>query len=132
MPAAVQTEVFAGDADPLEVLGGGEHPLDKLVVFVLDPPSFHQGLARLGYAIGEPVPNRLKLTEIEHPRRGRDGLDAVRNLRVAKPLADETGALRLEPTDLLSQLQPRLALVDRNTQPIELPLFKQSRHLQKV
>jgi hypothetical protein len=129
---AVQAEVFAGNADPLEVLGGGEHLLNELVVLVLDPLPLDQGLARFRHAIGEAVADRLQLTEIEHPRRGGDGLDAMGNLRVAKSLADEAGELRLEPGDLPAQLQPRLALVDRNAQPVEFPLSQQSRHPQKV
>lgn len=132
MPAAVQAEVFAGDADPLEVLGGGEHPLYELVVFVLDPLSLHQSAPRLRHAIGEPVPNHLELTQAEHPRRGGKGVDAMRDPGVAEPLADESGELRLEPGDLSPQLQPGLALVDRNTRSVELPLSQQSRHLQKV
>lgn len=132
MPTAVEAEVFAGDADPLEVLGGGEHPPDELVVLVLDPLSLYQRLPGLRRAVGEPVSNLLQLTQVEHPRRGSDGLDMVRNLGVAEPLADEAGELCLEPGDLAAQLQPRLALVDRNTQPVELPLSQQSRHLQKV
>lgn len=132
MAATGEPEVFAGDANPLEVLGCGEHLLDQLAVRVLDLLSLHQSATGVGNAIGEPVPNRLQLTEVEHPRSGSDGLDAVRNLRMAKTLADEFGELRLEPADLLAQLQPCLALVNRDVQPVESPLFQQSRHLQKV
>jgi hypothetical protein len=117
VPTAGKPEVFPGDANPLEVLRGGEHLLDQLVVLVLDPLALDQRLPRLSHAIGEPVPKRLQLTEIEHPRRGGDGLDAVRDLRVTEPLADETGELGLEAGDLPAQLQPRLALVDRTNQP---------------
>lgn len=127
--AAVQAEVLPGDANPLEVLRCGEHLLNELAVFVLDPPALHQGTPRFSHAIGEPVSNRLQLPQVENPRRGGDGLDAMRNLRVAETLADETGELRLEASDLPAQLQPRLALVNCNTQPVEFPLFQQSRHL---
>jgi len=130
--AAVQAEVFAGDADPLVVLGGGEHLPDELVVLVLDPLPLHQRLPRLGSAVGEAVADRLQLAEVEHPRRGGDGLDAVRDLGVAEALADEAGQLRLEPADLATQLQPRVALVDGDVQPVESPSFQQSRHLRKL
>jgi hypothetical protein len=122
VPTAGEPQVFPGDANPFEVLRGDKHPLDELAVLVLDPLSLHQGVPRLRRAIGEPIPNRLQLAEIERPRRGGDGLDAVRDLRVPKPLADKTGELCLEAGDLPAQLQPRLALVDRTIQPSEFLL----------
>ena len=132
MPAAVQAEVFAGDADPLEVLRRSEHPLDERVVLVLEPLPLHQRLPCLGDAVGKRVAHRLQLAEVEHPRRRADRVDAVRHLGVAEPLADETGELRLQPGDLATQLQPRLALVDADIQTLESPLSQQSRHLPKV
>ncbi len=130
MAAAGETEVLAADADPLEVLGSGEHPLHELAVRVLDPLPLHQGLSGLGCAIGKLVPNRLELAEIEHPRRRGGCLDPVRDLGMAESLADEAGELGLKPADLPAQLQSRLALVDRDIEPIESSLFQQSRHLQ--
>lgn len=124
MPTAGQSKVFPGNPNPLEVLGGGEHSLDELVAFVLGPPALHQGLPRLRHAIGEPIADRLELAEVEHPRHRGDGIDAMRHLRVAESLADETGELRLESSDLPAQLQPRLPLVDPDTQLLESPLFQ--------
>lgn len=130
--AARQTEVLPRHADPLEVPRGGKHPLDELAVLVLDPLSLHQSASSLGDTVGESIADRLQLAEIEHPRCRGGGLDAVRDLRVTEPLSDKAGELRLETTDLPAQLQPRLALVDRDVQPIEVPLSQQSRHLQRV
>ena len=122
VPTAVQAEVLAGNADPLEVLRSGEHLLDQLAVLILDPLPLDQSAAGFGHTIGEPVPDHLQLAEVEHPRGSGSGLDAVRNLRVTKPLADEAGELSLEPGDLPAQLQTRPALVDRDIQPVEIPL----------
>lgn len=112
MAAAGEPEVFAGDPDPLEVPGRGEHPLDQLAVLVLHPRAFGQSLARLGDAVGEAVPNRLQLAEIEYPRLRRDRLDPVGDLDVPEGIAEGGGELGLEPGDLPSQLLARLALVD--------------------
>jgi len=100
VPAAGQAEVFPGDANPLEVLGGGEHPLDQLLILVLDPPPLDQSPAGLGDAVGEPVPQGLQLAEVEHSRAGGDGRDPVRHLGMAERLGEEAGQLRLEPRDL--------------------------------
>jgi hypothetical protein len=131
MPTAVQAEVFAGNPDPLEVLGGGEHLLHQLTVPVLDALPLDESMPRFSRAIGELVPNHLQLTKVEHPRGGRSCLNAVRNLRMTEALADETGELSLEPGDLPPQLQARLALVDRGAYPGKSLFSQQSRHLQK-
>ena len=117
MTAAGKAEVLARDADPLEVLRGGEHPLDQLAVLVLDPVALDQRLPRLGDAVGQAVADHLQLTEVEHPRPGGEGSDAMRYLGVAESLAEEAGQLGLEAGDLPAQLQPRLALVDRDAKP---------------
>jgi hypothetical protein len=122
--AAVKTEVLAGDAHPLEVLRGGEHPPDQRPVLVLDPAPLDQRLPCIGDAVGEPVAQRLQLPEIEQPRRGDGRLDAVRHLGVAEGLAEESGQLRLELGDLPAQLRPRPALVDREVEPAE-PLLSE-------
>jgi len=112
--AAVKAEVLAGDANPLEVLGRGEHPLDQLPVAILDPPALDQRLPRLGRPGGEIVAHRLELAEVEHPWPGAKRLDPVRHLGVAERLAEERCQLGLEAGDLRAKLQPRLALVDRS------------------
>src|SRR5215211_3074848 len=117
VPAAVETEVFAGDADPLEVLRSGEHPLDQGAILVLDLAPLDQRLARLGDAVGERVAQRLQLAEVEQPRRAGEGLDAVGYLGVAESLAEEDGQLRLELGDLPAQLRPGSALVDGEVEP---------------
>jgi hypothetical protein len=128
MAAAMEAEVLAGDADPLVVLRGGEHLLDQLTVFVLDPVPLDQCPPRFRNATREPIANRLQLAEVEHARDGRNGVDPVRDLGVTEGLAEEAGQLRLEAGDLAAQLQPRLALVDRNAEPGKLLLSKQRRH----
>jgi len=110
----VQPEVLAGDLDPLEVLRGGEHLLDQLAVLVLDPVLLHKRPPRFRDAIRQVIAHRLQLTEVKHPRGGSDGVHAMRDLGVTERLAEEPGQLGLEPTDLPSQLQPRLALVYRD------------------
>lgn len=122
MPAAVEAEVFAGDADPLEVLRGGEHPLDQLPVLVLDPPPLDQRPAGLGGAVGELVAQRLQLAEVEQPRLCGERLDAVGHLGVAEGLAEQACELRLELGDLPAQLPPCPALVDGEVEPAELLL----------
>jgi hypothetical protein len=128
MPAARQTEIGSGDANPLEVLRGGEHPLDQRPVLLLDPPALEERLPRLGDAVGELVAKRLQLAQVEHPRPRGNRVDAVRHLGVAEGLAEESRQLRLEAGDLLAQLQPRPALVDDDAQPTEFLLSEQSRH----
>lgn len=132
MAAAGEAEVFARDSDPLEVLGGGEHPLDQRPVLVLDQVALDQRLPGLGDAVGEAVANCLQPAEVDHPRLGAEGIDAMRDLGVAEGLAEEGRQLGLEAGDLPPQLQPRLALVDRDAEPVKLVLSQQGRHLAKV
>jgi len=128
VPATGKPEVFPRHADPLEILRGGEHPLDQLPVLVLQPPSLDQRLPRLGDAIGEPVANRLQLAEVEDPRFGGDGGDAVGDLGVTEGFTEDSGQLSLQARDLPAQLLPRPALVDDDVQPTEFLLSEQSRH----
>jgi hypothetical protein len=61
-------EVVARDAQPLEVLGTGEHPLEQLVVAGLELGPLTQRLACVLDSIGQGVANRLQLTEVECSR----------------------------------------------------------------
>lgn len=65
MPAAGEPEILPRDANPLEVLRGGEHPLDQLLLTFLEPPPLDESPAGLGNAIGEIVAQGLQLTEVE-------------------------------------------------------------------
>jgi hypothetical protein len=132
VPAAVEAEVFPGDADPLEVLRRLEHLPHQVAVVLLDPLPLFQGQPRLGHPAGEAVANRLQLAEVEHPGRGRHGVDPVGDLGMAERLREEVGKLRLEAGDLPAQLQPRVALVDPEREPGELLSFQQSGHRLKV
>ena len=122
MTAAGKSEVLARNADPLEVLRGGEHPLNQFAVLVLDPVPLDERFAGLGNAIGEPVANCLQRAEVEHPWLGGEGTDAMRDLGVAERLAEKSRQLSLEAGDLTAQLQPRLALVDCDAKPVKLIL----------
>jgi hypothetical protein len=130
--AAVEAEVLARDAHPLEVLRGSEHLLDQLPVLVLDPVALDEHLPGLGDAIGKTVADRLQGAEVEHPRLNGEGSDPMGHLGVAESLAEKGRQLGLEAGDLPAQLQPRLALVNRNAEPVKLVLSQQSRHLAKV
>jgi hypothetical protein len=130
--AAVQAEILPGDANPLEVLRRRQHLLDELAVLVLVPLPLDQSPLGLPDPVGESVPNGLQLAQVEHPRRGGDRIDPMRDLGVTKGVAEASGELGLQPGDLPPQLQARLALVDPDVQPVESRLSQQSRHLQKV
>lgn len=93
--AAMQPEVLPGDLHPLEVLRGGEHPLDQLAVFVLDPLPLDEGPACLGDAIREAVANDLELAQVEDPGGGGDGVNPVRHLGVTERLAEQRAELGL-------------------------------------
>lgn len=130
--AAVQAKVLPGDANPLEVLGRREHPLDELAVLVLEPLPLHQGPLCLGDSSGESVSDSLQLTQVEHPWRGGDSIDLVRNPGATKGLAEASSEHGLEPGDLLPQLQTRLVLVDRCAYSGKSLFFQQNRHWLKV
>jgi hypothetical protein len=131
MTAARQAEVLARDPHPLEVLGGGEHLLDQLLVLGLDPGALGEGGARLGDPLGQTVANRLQLAEVKDPRRGGNGIDPMRHLGVAESLAEESGELCLEAADLAAQLNSRPSLVDLDPEPGEI-FSQQSGHQQEV
>jgi hypothetical protein len=122
--AARQPEVFAGDPDPLEVLRGSEHFLDQLTILGLDAGALGEGATSFGHTISETVSNGLDLAQVEHPWCSGDRLEAMGDLGVPEGLAEEAGQLRLKPGNLPAQLQPRLALVYRDVQPVE-SLFSQ-------
>lgn len=132
MAAAGEAEVFAGDAHPLEVLRGGEHPLDQFPSFVLEPVALDERLPSLGNAIGQTVANRLQRAQVKYPGSDTDCIDAMRDLGVAECLAEEGRQLGLEAANLPAQLQSRLVLVDGDAEPVKLVLSQQSRHLAKV
>lgn len=128
--ATGQAKILTGDADPLEVLRSGDHLPHQLAVLVLDLLSLHQSSPGFGDPVGKLVAERLQLTEVEEPGRGRDGFDPMRHLGVAERLAEKRGQLRLETADLAAQLDPRTTLVDPDPELGELLAFQQSGHLQ--
>ncbi len=132
MPGATAglADVGAGDPNPLVILRGLQHLVQQLAVVGLNQRSLRQRLARFGDPVGEAVANRLQLAKIKHPGNRRLSFNPMGNLGVAEGVPEETRQLRLEPGDLLTQLQPRITLVDRNVGPGELA-FQQSGHDQK-
>ncbi len=117
--AAVQPQVLPGDLHPLEVLRRGQHPLDQLAVLVLDPSALDEGAPRLGDALDEAVANHLQLAQIQNTGGGGDRVDLVWHLGVAEGLSEEGTELGLEPGDLAAQLEPCLALVDRDSRSLK-------------
>jgi hypothetical protein len=67
------TQVSAGDPQPLELGGIGEHPLEQLPVGSLERGSLSQRVARCGHPHRQGVANLLQLTEANQPRLGRSG-----------------------------------------------------------
>jgi hypothetical protein len=128
VPATGKPKLLAGDADPLEVLRGGDHLPHQRSVLVLHLLALHQGAPCLGGAVGELVADRLQLTEVEHPRGGGNRFETVGHPGVTEGLAEERTELRLQARDLAAQLEPRLALVASDPEPGELLAFQQSRH----
>ena len=70
MAAAGLAEVVAGDAQPLEVPGLGEHPIEQLAIAGLELGSPPQRCARVLDPVRQGVPNRLQLTQVERSRAG--------------------------------------------------------------
>ena len=68
MAAARLAEVVARDAQPLEVLRAGQHPLQQLAVAGLELGPLAQCAARVLDPIGQGVANRLQLTQVERSR----------------------------------------------------------------
>ncbi len=104
MTASRLTEVGAGDPQPLELGGIGEHPLEQLPVGGLERRSLSKRVARSGDPHCQRVANLLQLAEADQPRLGRGG----RNRRVEREarecLARQPGQLALEAADLPPQL----------------------------
>jgi len=129
--AAGKTEVLTRDPHPLEVPGCGDHLLDQLLVLRLEPGALGKGRVRLTDPLGQPVANRLQLTEVENARSRGNRFDAMRQLGMAEGLAEEAGQLRLEAADLTAQLEPRPALVDLDLEPGEI-VSQQSGHRREL
>lgn len=114
MAAAMQSQVLPGDPHPLEVPRRRQHPLDQPAVLILDPRPLDQRGPRFGDAIRETIANHLELAQIQDAGDSGDRIDPVRYLGVAECLSEEPAKLGLEPGDLAAQLEPCLALVDRD------------------
>ena len=119
MTAPRFAEVGAGDPQPLELGGVGEHLLEQLPVGGLDPGSFSQGIARRGNPRRQGIANLLQLTEADQPRLGRGGRDRGVKCETRKRLAGQLGQLSLEAANLSPQLSAGETLVALDANPSE-------------
>jgi hypothetical protein len=121
-------EVVARDAQPLEVLWAGKHPLQQLAVAGLELGAVLQGPAGVLDPIRESVANRLQLTEVERPRVARNGGHLGGEFEARECLGDQRGELPLEAADLAPQLGAGETLVAANSQRASRVSFEQIRH----
>ncbi len=79
LPAARLADLGAGDLDPLELGGIGQHRAQQLALAGLLAAALAQRRARLGDPLRQRVAQALELTEVEDPRlaggRGNSVLD---------------------------------------------------------
>jgi hypothetical protein len=120
--AAGLADVEATDADPLVVLGPGEHVFQQPAVRLLDEGALGEGAVGLGEAGRERIADLLQLAEVKNPRRPR-GVDPIGNVNPPHPVGDQPRQLTLELADLPAQLGAGKPL-------IYLDPVKHSRHKQ--
>ncbi len=118
--AAGKADVGAADPQPVVLLRGQQHALQKFAVGLLDGVAVGERAARLGGAPRERVAQLLQLAEPEDPRRTR-GVDPMRHDDPAEALGDHPRQLELELADLPAQLGAGKTLV-------YLESFKHSPH----
>ncbi len=130
MAATRLAEVVARDAQPLEVLRTGEHPLQQLAVAGLELGPLAQCAARVLDPIGQGVANRLQLTQIECSRLAREGRHVRGNFEPREGLRHQSRELPFEAPDLTPQLGAGEALVAAYPQRTSRVSFEQIRHTQ--
>ncbi len=111
MAATRLAEVVARDAQPLEVLGAGEHPLQKFAIAGLELGAPLQAPARVLDPVGEGVANGLQLAQVECSGLARDGWHLRGDFEAWEGLGDQRGELPFETADLTPQLGAGEALV---------------------
>jgi hypothetical protein len=123
-------KIVARDAQPLEVLGAGEHPLQQLAIAGLELGAVAQGLARVLDPIRKSVANRLQLAKVECPRLARDGGHVGDELQTREGIGHQGRELSLEAADLTPQLGAGEPLVAAYPQRASRVSFEQIRHTQ--
>jgi hypothetical protein len=109
--AAGQAEVVAGDLHPLVLGRGCQHPLQKLVVALLQLITLIKRALRLADPLRQRIANRLQLAEVEDTGGTGGRGDRSVDLEPLEALADQGAELHFEVPDLAPQLRPREPLV---------------------
>jgi hypothetical protein len=122
------TEVGAGDPQPLELGGRGEHPLQQLPVGRLDLGALVEGATRLGDPRREGVANPLQLAEADQPRLLRGRRHPRVDREAGERLRGKAAQLVLKAADLAPQLGARETLVASRANPGEGMSVEQLRH----
>lgn len=111
MTASRLAEVGAGDPQPLELGGLGQHPLEQLLVGGLAPRTLSEIASRRRDPRREGVPDPLELPEADQTRLPRSGRDARIDRETREGLRREPAQLCLETADLAAQLNAGETLV---------------------
>jgi hypothetical protein len=116
LAAARLADLGAGDLDPLELGGAGQHRPQQLALAGLLAGALAQRGAGAGDPLGEGVAQALELTEVEDPGLAGGRGDSVLDDDPAEALGDEAGELAVEAGDLGAQLSAGGALRDRSVE----------------
>lgn len=111
MPAAGQAEVVARDLQPLVLGRSGKHPLQQLVVALLQLVALAQPGLRLADPLRQRVADRLQVPQAEHARQRRHSGDLGLDPLPLEALGEQPRQLPFETADLPPQLRPRQPLV---------------------
>jgi len=109
--AAGLAEIGAGDPQPAEVGGPGEHLLEQLAIAGLAIRSLAQGAAGVRNTDRKRIAHGLQLAKVKRPRPAVDGGNACVELKAGERLCNKRGQLPLETADLAPQLSPSQALI---------------------
>jgi hypothetical protein len=104
-------EVGAGDPQPLELGGLGEHPPEQLPVGGLELGALGESAACRGNPRRQGIADLLQLAEADHARLPRSGGNARIDGEARKALRREPGELSFEAADLTPQLGTGESLV---------------------
>ena len=111
MAAALQAELLAGYAQPLEVGRPRQHLLEQLRVADVRRGTLLERVTGLRDTVGEFVSDPLEIAEAEGPGSGGVPFDAGVDRNPGKAVGEKTGELVLEAGDLTAKLGSRQALV---------------------
>jgi len=108
---AGQAKVIARDLQPLVLGRRRQHPLEQLVVALLQIAALAQRALRLADPLCQRVADRLQLAQAEDAGTAGDGRHGSIDLEPLKALGDQRPQLPLEAADLAPQLRPRESLI---------------------